>query len=191
MTNGDFPRLAYLGLLLVALSGYLIIEMRSNPGKATRQVLAWGLIFLGLIAGFGLWNDIRSSVAPPQIVEGNRIELPAARDGHFYIDMRLNDTPVEFMVDTGASGIALRRRDAERIGISPDKLTYTGFASTANGTVSTAPVTISLVQVGDITDENVRANVVDGDLDQSLLGMSYLRRFARVGFEGDTMVLER
>ena len=44
---------------------------------------------------------------------------------------------------------------------------------------ATAPVRISLIQIGDITDENVRADVVEGDLDISLLGMSYLRRFAR------------
>ena len=48
-----------------------------------------------------------------------------------------------------------------------------------------------LIEIGDISDEDVRADVVEGDLDISLLGMSYLRRFARVGFEGETMVLER
>ena len=87
--------------------------------------------------------------------------------------------------------VDLRSFYAERIGLELDALSYTGFASTANGTVSTAPVRISLVQIGDITDEDVRATVVEGDLEISLLGMSYLRRFARVGFEGETMVLER
>lgn len=189
--SGEWPRVAYLVLLLLALGGYLIVELRRDFGKSIRQMLAWGMIFLGLIAGFGLWDDIRSNVAPPQIVEGNRIELPMARDGHFYIDLRLNGELVEFMVDTGASGIALTRADASAAGIDMDSLRYTGFASTANGIVSTAPVTIGLVEIGAIRDENVRANVVEGDLDTSLLGMSYLRRFARVGFEGETMVLER
>ncbi|MFV0409943.1 MAG: TIGR02281 family clan AA aspartic protease [Paracoccus sp. (in: a-proteobacteria)] len=189
--SGDWSRFAYLALLLIALSGYLIVELRSNPGRTMRQLMAWGLIFLGLIAGFGLWNDVRNSVAPPQIVEGSRVELPMGRDGHFHITIRLNDVPVEFLVDTGATDIALTRRDAERIGIDMEGLTYTGFASTANGIVSTAPVTISLMEIGGIVDEDVRADVVEGDLANSLLGMSYLRRFARVGFEGETMVLER
>ena len=187
----DWPRFGYLTLLLLALSGYLITELRRDFSKSLRQMLAWGLIVLGLLAGYGLWNDIRTDIAPPQIVEGTRIELPMADNGHFYIDLKLNGETVNFMVDTGASDIALRRRDAERIGLELDALSYTGFASTANGTVSTAPVRISLIQIGDITDENVRADVVEGDLDISLLGMSYLRRFARVGFEGETMVLER
>lgn len=189
--SDNWPRIAYLALLLLALSGYLIAEMRNDFSKSVRQLLAWGLIFLGLIAGFGLWDDIRSDVAPPQIVEGNRIELPMADDGHFYIDLRLNGTEVEFMVDTGASDIALRRNDAERAGIDMDALSFTGFASTANGIVSTAPVSIGLVEIGTIRDEDVSADVVEGDLDISLLGMSYLRRYARVGFEGETMVLER
>ncbi len=189
--SDNWPRLIYLVLLLLALSGYLLVEMRKDFGKSLRQMLAWALVFLGLLAGFGLWDDIRKDVAPRQIVEGRRIELPMASDGHFYIDLRLNGTQVNFMVDTGASDIALRRNDAERAGIAVGDLSYTSFAATANGTVSTAPTTIGLVEIGDIRDENVRASVVQGDLDISLLGMSYLRRFARVGFEGETMVLER
>ncbi|MFD1797332.1 TIGR02281 family clan AA aspartic protease [Paracoccus aurantiacus] len=189
--NDQWPRIAYLVLLLLAVGGYLLTEMRQDFSKSLRQMLAWGLIFLGLIAGFGLWDDIRRDVAPPQMVEGNRIELPMSGDGHFYIDLRLNGTNVEFIVDTGASDIALTRRDAERIGLELDELSYSGIAYTANGVVSTAPVSIALIEIGEITDENVRADVVEGDLDTSLLGMSYLRRFARVGFEGETMVLER
>lgn len=189
--NDNWPRIAYFVLLLLALGGYLITEMRNDFSKSVRQMLAWGLIFLALIAGFGLWDDIRNQVAPPQIVDGNRVELPMANDGHFYIDLRLNGTEIPFMVDTGASDIALRQADAERAGIDVDALRFTGFASTANGTVSTAPVTIGLVEIGNISDQDVSADVVQGDLDISLLGMTYLRRFARVGFEGETMVLER
>ena len=187
----DWPRFGYLALLLLALSGYLITELRRDFSKSLRQMVAWGLIVLGLLAGYGLWNDIRTDIAPPKNFEATRIAMPMADNGHYNIDLKLNGETVNFMVDTGDSDIALRRRDAERIGLELDALSYTGFASTANGTVSTAPVRISLIQIGDITDENVRADVVEGDLDISLLGMSYLRRFARVGFEGETMVLER
>lgn len=189
--SDEIPRVAYLVLLLVAISGYMLVEFRTRPGKSLRQLLAWGLIFLGLVAGFGLWEDIRRDVAAPQRVEGNRIELPLGNDGHFRIELRLNDTPVRFMVDTGATEIALRRRDAERIGLEPAALDYVNMASTANGTVYTAPVRIDRVEIGEIVDEDVPASVVEGELDVSLLGMTYLRRFARVSFEGETMVLER
>ncbi|MDO5606613.1 MAG: TIGR02281 family clan AA aspartic protease [Paracoccus sp. (in: a-proteobacteria)] len=187
----QWPRLAYLALLLVALGGYLIVELRRGPGRAIRQMLAWGLIFLGLAAGFGLWQELRPSIFPTQVVSGDRIELPLASDGHFHITLRLNGQEVPFLIDTGASEIALRQRDARRIGIDPEGLRYTGTANTANGIVSTAPVTIELIEIGDISDRNVPASVVDADLGVSLLGMTYLRRFARVSFEGSSMILER
>lgn len=186
-----FPRLAYLALLLVVVGGFLIVELRTRPGLAARNMLAWGLIFLGVIAGFGLWGDIRQDIAPAPVIEGHRIELPIGPDGHFNLTLMLNDTPVRFVVDTGASDIALRQRDARRIGLDPEGLAFIGKASTANGIVATAPVTIKLIEIGDIVDENVPASVVQGEMGQSLLGMSYLRRFNRISFEGDMLVLER
>ena len=62
---------------------------------------------------------------------------------------------------------------------------------TANGRVATAPVTIAEFAIGDAVDRDVRAVVIDSALQDSLLGMSYLRRFARVSFEGDLLILER
>ena len=189
--SDEIPRVAYFVLLLIALGGYLIVEFRANPGKSLRQMLAWGLIFLGLIAGFGLWEDIRNDVAPRQIVDGGRIELPKQDDGHFYIDMRLNGEAVEFMVDTGATQIALSPSDAERIGLDPETLSYSQMVATANGTAFAAPVRIDSIKIGGITDRDVAASVTDAPMDISLLGMSYLSRFARVSFEGEVMVLER
>ena len=77
------------------------------------------------------------------------------------------------------------------MGLDPDDLAYVGTAMTANGRVETAPVTIDRIAIGDIVDRNVRAYVIGADLDGSLLGMSYLRTFARVSFEGDLLILER
>ena len=77
------------------------------------------------------------------------------------------------------------------MGLDPDGLAYVGTAMTANGRVQTAPVTIDEIAIGEILDRNVRAWVIGADLDGSLLGMSYLRTFARVSFEGDLLILER
>jgi clan AA aspartic protease (TIGR02281 family) len=83
------------------------------------------------------------------------------------------------MIDTGASGIVLSRRDAERVGLDPGSLTYAARAQTANGLVQIAPVRLDTVRLGDFTDTAVPAAVNSGALDGSLLGMSYLDRFAR------------
>ena len=188
----DLGRLGFLVLLAVAVGGFLIVEFRAKPGRTSRQMLAWGLIFIGAIAAAGLWQDVRDELAPMQtVLPGGRIEVPVDSSGHAQLTALVNGVPVRFVVDTGASQLALRRRDARRAGIDPDNLAYTGRARTANGIVGTAPVMLDSVVLGEIRDERVPAVVIDGDLDRSLMGMSYLRTFARVSFEGDWLVLER
>ena len=59
MNGDDLGRLAYLGLLLTAVGGWVIVEYRQRLGQALRVAMAWGLIFVGLMAGYGLWNDLR------------------------------------------------------------------------------------------------------------------------------------
>ena len=188
----DIGQLAYLVLLLIAVGGWFIAENRGNLGKSARQAAAWGLIFLGVIAAFGLWSDIRDDVLPRQssIGEG-RIEVPRAPDGHYYLVLELNGVPVQFVVDTGASDIVLTRADAERIGIDTSKLAFGGRASTANGTVSTAYVKVGDMRLGDIVDRDVRVSINGGEMDGSLLGMSYLRRFDRMEIADNKLVLSR
>lgn len=186
-----FGRTFYLLLLLVAITGWVMIEYRQRVGLAVRSALAWGLIFLGVIAAYGLWSDIRRDVIPQQSVSQNgQIILPRAPDGHFYAELEVNGTPVLFMVDTGATSMVLSRRDAARLGIDLNNLAYTGYAQTANGRVRTARVALNQVMFGPFTDDRVSAYVNDGNLDASLLGMDYLRRYS-IGIEGDRMILTR
>lgn len=188
----NFARLAYLVLLLIAVGGFLLVELRERPGKTLRMAAAWGLIFLGAIALAGLWPDIRNAISPQaRMLDGNRIEVPIGNDGHYHLTAQVNDVAVRFVIDTGASSIALGPRDAERVGIDLDNLAYIGEARTANGTVETAPVRLDSLTIGDIQDENVPAMVLRADLEQSLMGMSYLSRFARVSIEANRLILER
>lgn len=188
----ELARMAYLALLAAAVGGFLIVEFRARPGQTARQALAWGLIFVGAVAAAGLWQDVRDQLAPVQkALPGGRIEVPMDASGHAQLTALVNGVPVRFVVDTGASQLALRGRDARRVGIDTDALAFTGQARTANGLVGTAPVMLDSVVIGEIRDEAVPAIVIDGALDRSLMGMSYLRLFARVSFEGDLLVLER
>lgn len=188
----DPARLAYLTLLLLALGAFVVVEFRRDAGSTLRAVLAWGLIFLAAIGAAGLWQDISRDIMPRQaMLDPTRIEVPLGPDGHFHLTAELNGAPVRFIVDTGASALALSPRDARRAGIDLERLVYAGQARTANGIVPTATVRLDRVAIGDILDENVPAMVIQADIDRSLMGMDYLRRFARVSFEGDSMILER
>ncbi|MBK4217358.1 TIGR02281 family clan AA aspartic protease [Paracoccus caeni] len=188
MGTDDGMQLAYYIVLLVVIGGAMLFELSGRGGQAIRQMMLWVVIFAGATLAATWWTD---SGARQQVLEGGRIEIPVGRDGHFHLEAELNGVPIRFMVDTGASSIALGRDDARAIGIDLADLAYVGTAMTANGEVKTAPVTIDEIAIGDIVDRNVRAWVIGGEMDGSLLGMSYLRTFARVSFEGDLLVLER
>lgn len=190
--NDGFMRFAYLMLLLVAVGGFLLVELRTRPGRTLRLAAAWGMIFLGVIAVAGLWGDIRRSVlSEARFVGDERIEVPLSEDGHFHLTAQVNGTPLRFIVDTGATTLALGQNDARKVGIDPTRLGYAGQARTANGVIETATVMLDSVEIGSIHDARVPALVLRSDLDQSLMGMSYLSRFARVSIEGNLLILER
>ena len=193
MSSTEFGNLAYLILLGGVLVFWLFVQNRDSLGKTAQAAAAWGLIFLGTIAAFGLWDDIRHTVAPRQAVfaDQGQVVLPRAPDGHYYVTLDLDGTPVDFVVDTGASGIVLTREDAARAGVNPGQLHFYTQAMTANGPVQTAPVELGTLTLGPFTDTGVRAYVNDGEMQQSLLGMSYLQRFARLEISGGRMILER
>ncbi|WP_353471987.1 TIGR02281 family clan AA aspartic protease [Salipiger sp. H15] len=193
MSEIDFGQLTYLGLLLAALVLWMFVRHRGQVVRKLQQLAAWGLIFLGTIAAIGLWDDIRHTVAPQQSVfaEQGRIELPRASDGHYYMTLQINGTPVRFVVDTGATGMVLTQEDAERVGLTGEDLAFHSRARTANGAVETAPVRLDRVALGGFEDRNLPAFVNGGEMDNSLLGMSYLQRFDRLEISGGKMVLER
>jgi aspartyl protease family protein len=189
MTDDDTMQLVFYGVLLLVIGGAMIFELAGRGGQVLRQLMLWAVIFAGATLAADWY--IEGNAPRQQVLEGGRIEIPVGRDGHFHLTAQVNGEPVRFMVDTGASSIALGPADARRVGLDPDGLAYVGTAMTATGRVQTAPVTIDEIAIGDILDRNVRAWVIGADLDGSLLGMSYLRTFARVSFEGDLLILER
>ncbi|MCC6303597.1 MAG: TIGR02281 family clan AA aspartic protease [Rhodobacteraceae bacterium] len=193
MSEDVIGRLGFLVLLGTAILGYLLVANRDRLGTLLRHATLWGLIFVGLIAATGLWQDIREAALPRQTVfaaEG-RIEVPAARDGHFYLTLEIDRQPVRFVVDTGATDLVLARQDALRLGIDPAGLVYTGTARTANGVVRTARTRLAEVRLGPFVDANLPAWVNAGEMDDSLLGMAYLQRFAKIEISRGRLTLSR
>lgn len=191
MSGETIAQVGYLGLILVALGGWAIVEFRGRMGFALRAALAWGLIFLAVVAGYGIWSDVKSDLTQSAVIrDDGRIEIPRAPDGHFYMTLDINDTPIRFMADTGATAMVLTQADAARIGIDPASLDYDGEAMTANGVVRTARVRLPQVAFGAHLDENFPAYVNEGQLDGSLLGMEYLSAF-RIEIDGPKMILRR
>jgi aspartyl protease family protein len=110
--------------------------------------------------------------------------------GQFEVEARVNGRRVDFMVDTGASVVALTVRDAARLGIHPPPSAFTADVRTANGTVRAAPTTLDTIEVGDVAVRDVDALVLpDQALSDNLLGLSFLSRLRRFEFSGGKLVL--
>lgn len=193
MIDVDYGRVIYLVLLLLAVGSWVFVQNRQTLGKTVQQLAIWAFIFLGVIAGYGLWDDIRSTVRPQQSVITNtgQIEVPRSADGHYYLTLDVNTVPITFLIDTGATDVVLNAGDARKAGIDPDALAYLGRANTANGEVRTASVWLDSVSLGAITDNNIRVWVNQGELDQSLLGMSYLQRWSSIEIRNGSLLLTR
>lgn len=193
MSSIEIGNLAYLVLLTSAVGFWFFVSNRETLGKTLQQAVLWGLIILGMIAAVGLWDDIRATVRPTQAVfsEAGRIEIPRGPDGHYRLTLDINETPITFIVDTGASDIVLSKQDARKVGFDPENLPYYGRAITANGEVRTAPVRLESVSLQGIRDRNVPARINGGALQQSLLGMAYLQRYEQITITGNRMILTR
>lgn len=114
------------------------------------------------------------------------------RRGHYSTDGRVDGRRLDFMVDTGASVIALTESSAARVGIRPSRSDYNAPVSTANGVVKAARARLDSVDIGGLEVRNVEALVLpDGVLSENLLGLSYLSRLKRFEFAGGKLVLEQ
>lgn len=164
-------------------------------------VTIFALIFVGVL----FTRHMESRVAQPdparrpaqatvlQPTAGqNTLAVPRARNGHFSVTASIGGRRVDFLVDTGASVIALTRTDADRLGITPAPRDYSVQMQTANGIVRAAPVRLAAVDIGPLTVHDVTAVVMpQGALSQNLLGMSFLSRLRRFEFRTGQLVLEQ
>jgi len=115
--------------------------------------------------------------------------LTADGRGHFMTTGTINGASVRFIVDTGASLIALGASDARRMGIDASK-GQLGRSQTANGITVVSYVKLDTVRVGDIVLNNVDASVFQHDMPVALLGMSFLNRM-EMQHSGNTMTLKK
>jgi aspartyl protease family protein len=118
--------------------------------------------------------------APPALTvlrpSSNRtLVYHADRRGHFSLTATVDGAPTRFVVDTGASLVALTLDDARAAGIGRSELVFNQLTQTANGRVRFAPVILREIRIEQLSIENVPAAVIE-NLDQSLLGMSFLKR---------------
>jgi aspartyl protease family protein len=135
-----------------------------------------------------------ASVQPKTTGNAGLRSVTVSRDsrGHFQTEGRVDGRRLGFMVDTGASVIALNETSAALIGVRPRPSEYTANVSTANGSIKAARTRLAMVDIGGLVVRDVDALVLpDEALSENLLGLSYLSKLRRYEFAGGKLVMEQ
>lgn len=157
------------------------------------MILAW-IVFLGL--GVFFFEDVLQRQFNPNqhldthhTADGVReVVLQRNKYGHYVTSGEINGKPVTFMLDTGATGVAIPPAVARRLGITRGRPFQT---RTANGVATSYAARLETVSVGDIELQDVQAAVAPGlDMEQILLGMSFLKHIEFTQ-RGNTLVLRQ
>ncbi|CDO37158.1 MULTISPECIES: retropepsin-like aspartic protease family protein [Novosphingobium] len=115
--------------------------------------------------------------------------LPREADGHFYADAMVGNARMHFLVDTGASIVALTGADAQAIGLEWNDSDIVGVGRGAGGPVYGVPVRLERLELGGFEARDVEAAIIPEGLDVSLLGQSFLSKLSGVRIEDDRMVI--
>jgi aspartyl protease family protein len=130
--------------------------------------------------------------APSSAADSRSVVITPGRNGHFEVAGEVDGRHMNFMVDTGASVVALTARDAAMLGIHPAESEYRALVRTANGTVRAAPVMLDRVEIDDIVVHDVAAMVLPEDaLADNLLGLTFLSRLHKFEYADGRLVLEQ
>lgn len=139
--------------------------------------------------------NVAAATVPPEPerrAPHNAAYISREDDGHYWTRASVDGTSVEFLVDTGASIVALTWRDALRLRLKPKELDFKWPIRTANGETFGAHVTIEAIRIGNVKIENVDAMVMqEGLMESSLLGMSFLGELYSYEFKGDTLIIRQ
>lgn len=161
-----------------------------------RYILTWVLAIVLSAAMYSnksdlVNNEVIASIFPSKgYHKDGKAVYYRSEDGHFYIDAVVGNSSIRFIVDTGASGVAITPSDAKKLGISLKRLQFTEIYETAAGTTRAAPIIIHKMQIGDFLLKDIKASVNEADGSVSLMGMSVLRQFT-ISISEDKLVLSR
>ncbi len=193
-------QIIFFVIILIAIAFPYIKDRKKIKKQHLLSSIIWLLIIIILVIFYIFRFELEASKA--RILssfmpsanwedESGRIVIARSTDGHFYLNAySKSNNKITFLVDTGASDIALTKKDAIKLGIKIDKLQYTKKYHTANGIVFSAPVIIKQMRIGKKIFHNLKGHVSSGGLGISLLGMSIIDDFSNFSISKDMLILE-
>lgn len=195
----DGPSLIW-GVVCILLLSSSLAARRLPLGYIAKAAFAWIAIFAALFAIFSfrfefkaVWERVKADISGTagQSVNGNEISIRRQDDGHYWLQLGVNGTPVRFMIDSGATTTAVNANTARETGIEVDTTGYPVFLNTANGRVTAQRGVIQSLMIGthEIGTHNVVVSEVFGDT--NVLGMNFLDSMQSWKVEGNVMTLKQ
>jgi aspartyl protease family protein len=198
MSDGDQAvDFIYLLLMLVLVASAFSVR-RLPIGQGLKMAGAWLLIFGAVFIGFTLKDDFAAlgrrvldgggdrAVA---VRQGDEMRIRLSEDGHFWVEARLNGTPVRFLVDSGATTTSISVGTARRAGIEPRR-GLPAVVQTANGVVEVQRGRAERLELGTIRREDLAVHISESFGETNVLGMNFLSSLSGWGVERKTLVLK-
>jgi len=187
-------------LLFISYVYFSNRKRRQQQAPSTKGgVILWIVIFAALIVLYAFRFELESfkhrilAVLIPSYSWSNekgQLVIARSQNGHFYVYAKTaKGEEIKFLVDTGASNIALTKKAAKKFGFNLSNLKYTQKYSTANGVSYAAPVRIKQLTIGKKVFYNQEAHITSGGLDIPLLGMSVIEDFKDFKITKDMLIL--
>lgn len=195
MDSDQAPNALYLLLCLLLVASSLI-GMRMPIGKALKMALAWVAIFGVGFALFAFRSDFASlgsrlkteALGADTVEAGGELRIPLQGDGHYWVEARINDQPVRFLVDSGASVTTISRDVAQAAGVETGM--RVAIVETANGTVQMQKAQVQQLAVGSIRLADFPLLVAPQE-GLNVLGMNFLSDLKGWGVRDRTLILQQ
>ncbi|MXO59345.1 TIGR02281 family clan AA aspartic protease [Altererythrobacter salegens] len=200
---GTIRALPKSGLLLAALAAMIMgvlgsLTMRRLPalGQSLRMASTFGLMGVLVLVILQVSRlDSRFDLAvpelgmPEQVVAGGETRVPLAPDGHYWLRGQVNGVPAAFMIDTGATLVALSEETADAAGLDPSAGGFPIMMDTANGTVQADMTNIGELRFGNVAARGIDAIIAPGLGETNVIGMNLLSRLKSWRVEDGTLIL--
>ncbi|WP_321323750.1 TIGR02281 family clan AA aspartic protease [uncultured Parasphingorhabdus sp.] len=186
-----------IGALVLVASA--LFSRRIGLGEIVRTALVWVAIFGLFIVGFSykqeilaVWSRVSGELngSHDQVVVGETLRIRQSADGHFWVDAKVNATPVRFLIDSGATTTAMALRTAQAADIDISSSPFPVVLSTANGSVEAQRGVIQSIQVGPLKMQDLPVVVAEEFGDANVIGMNFLSKLGSWRVAGGEMVLE-
>lgn len=195
-TDTQSAEFIYLIAILVFVCSAFVI--RKVPiGKGLQMFAGWVVIFLAVFVAISLKDPIigfarqvldERQARTTGVQQGGDLRVAQSMDGHFWIEAQVNNQPVRFLVDSGATTTSISTDTAARAGIEPSG-GFPAMVNTANGTISVQRGRIERLQVGHIERKDMAIHMSEAFGDMNVLGMNFLSSLSGWRVEGHTLIL--